>query len=454
MLISVFANLTRLAVLAALVLLTRIALAQEQTAPIRLPLAEERDAYEPAVAFGNDVYLVVWRSGYLAPGDLRQGLKFNGDIVGCLLDRQGKILDSKPFLICSAADLQDRPRVAFGQGVFLVVWQDARNGKDWDVYAARVSSEGKLLDPDGILVAGGAHTQALPDVVWDGRQFQVVWQDFRSGTRYEIYGARLTSGGHVLDRNGQLLVTEKEPYSRIGPVVASSGDGKSLLFWVSGGRQGSKSGSPKGVVAGCHRLEGGRALSPPVYENADERTAPGGPTGHVPFPNAAAAGAGNYLLAWTTHVPYGRGDAPNDAQAGVLTPDGQLKKLMLTESPQMRIRDPRACWDGTRYVVVWDQIAGKGKREGMEWPYEAVFMARVSSGGQVTDRRFVAGTVNAPATKPAIASDGSGGVLIVYEQHPDKGDVPIRIGARLLTTPLPSKTYRPPTRPVKCRPSL
>ena len=88
--------------------------------------------------------------------------------MGCRLDSSGRLLDKQPVVICAAKDLQERPRVAFGGGVFLVVWQDLRNGKDWDVYAARITLQGRVLDKDGFAVSNTRHSQALPDVSWDG----------------------------------------------------------------------------------------------------------------------------------------------------------------------------------------------------------------------------------------------------------------------------------------------
>ena len=50
-------------------------------ADIFLPVHEGRDAYEPAIAYGDGVYLVVWKSGHLAPRDLRDGVKYQGEIL-------------------------------------------------------------------------------------------------------------------------------------------------------------------------------------------------------------------------------------------------------------------------------------------------------------------------------------------------------------------------------------
>ena len=152
--------------------------------------------------------------------------------------------------------------------MFLVVWQDLRNGKDWDVYAARITPQGRLLDTDGFAVSNARHSQALPDVSWDGQNFQVVWQDFRSGKNYAIYGARVSPDGKVLEENGRLLTNVSEPYSRYAPVAASIPQQGTLVFWLAGGRVGAKSGSPAGVVAGAHLLREGVPGDQAVYENS------------------------------------------------------------------------------------------------------------------------------------------------------------------------------------------
>ncbi len=217
-------TLTALAVLAALAVSARTG--ESFTPEVLLPSVDGKDAYTPDAAFGKDVFLVAWRSGHTEKGDLREGLKFDARIVGCRVDRSGKTLEATPFVISSAADLRESPRVSSSGDVFMVVWQDLRNGKDWDVYAARVTPDGKTLDPDGVLVGGGAHNQALPDVAWDGQAFQVVWQDFRSGKQYQTYGARVSKDGKVLDPQGALLGTGKTGNAHFfGPSVASSGAG-------------------------------------------------------------------------------------------------------------------------------------------------------------------------------------------------------------------------------------
>lgn len=127
------------------------------------------DAFAPALAWGGGVYLLAWQAGR----------NEKADIVGLRLDKAGKPLDLKPLTICGAKDTQERPRVAFSGGVFLVAWHDLRNAKDWDVYAARVTPEGTLADPDGIAVADAERNQCEPGLCWDGKAFQVLWRGFQ-----------------------------------------------------------------------------------------------------------------------------------------------------------------------------------------------------------------------------------------------------------------------------------
>ncbi|MBA4387991.1 MAG: hypothetical protein C0404_08415 [Verrucomicrobia bacterium] len=398
---------------------------EEVSTEVFLPSADGRDAYDPGAAYGKGIFLVAWQSGNLADGDLRQGMKYIGDLVCCRVDKTGKVLDSIPLVLSSAPDLQERPRIAFGGGVFLAVWHDLRNEKDWDVYAARITPEGKVLDPNGVLIAGGAHNQAVPEVCWNGTHFQVVWQDMRTGKRYEVYGARVTTDGKVLEPEGTLLVTEKDPYSRFNPTVATiQGGSMSLLLWFG------LSNNRNVPIAGTHLVVDGKIAGGPVFTNAAFFKSPGGQYGQ--FPASMCAGPSVYMAAWTTGIMYGRGAAANDAHGAIFKPDGSLEKMFLLvgkgtkDAP--RINNPRSAWDGTAFVIAWDMHSGSGNEGKRSWPAETVFVARVSPAGEPSTSQPISGSGTSPAIKPAVASDGAGLTLIAYEKHPATGDVPIKIG--------------------------
>lgn len=158
---------------------------------------------QPAAAYGDGVYLVVWCDGRRYADDPTT------DIYGARIDAAtGRSLDPKGIVICSARDLQEWPKVAFDGDNFLVVWQDMRSGTAHDVYAARVSSAGKVLDRDGFVVAEGHYNQARPSVAATRDGWLVVWMDIRNYPVYGIYGARVSPGGKVLDPHGIPLDVE------------------------------------------------------------------------------------------------------------------------------------------------------------------------------------------------------------------------------------------------------
>jgi hypothetical protein len=200
------------------------------------------------VASNGDLYLGVWYAS--TPSGF--------DIYGARITKEGKILDEEEIQICTAPNDQMFPSVAWDGESFFVVWQDRRNGKRWDIYGTRISIDGEVLNPDGIPIALGKSTndqvsptlsfdgenyivvwqgkvtskvwnvyfsivsvskdgevtvkgkkaispiaknQISPAVAFNGENYFIVWQDFRSGKFWDIYGARVTPSGNVFDED-------------------------------------------------------------------------------------------------------------------------------------------------------------------------------------------------------------------------------------------------------------
>jgi hypothetical protein len=387
-----------------------------------LPIHDGRDAYTPAAAAGADVFLVVWQSGRIGPGDIREGLNFIGDLVACRVDGSGKALDEKPLVVSNAPDLQERPRVAFDGKNFLVVWQDLRGGRDYDTYAARVTPHGKVLDPDGIPVCGGKGNQANPRVAWDGKAFVVVWQDFRNGSFYEVYGGRVSPEGKALDPGGvKLAAGDGVKHQRYTPAVAPAGEGRSFVVWAGGhGRRAD---------AGGVFVADGKPAEKVAYKDVDARGhGPGGPANPV----SLAASPDGYLAAWRTSAPISRGNTGGKSTAAVFDAAGALKKRLFLAGRMHRTHETDVAWDGTSFVGVWYEFITSGRGVKAR-PYYAVRAARVSSEGEPAGEPLaVAGSQPAPACYASVASDGKGLSLICYEQHPRNAETPITIGVRLL----------------------
>ena len=95
-----------------------------------------------------------------------------------------------------APDDQEEPSVVANGNGYFVVWADKRTygSTEYDIYGARVSATGAVLDPAGIPICTDPGRQTSPRIAFDGEKYLVVWEDDRESTTdsqlYQIYGAR------------------------------------------------------------------------------------------------------------------------------------------------------------------------------------------------------------------------------------------------------------------------
>lgn len=173
----------------------------------------------PSVAYGNGNWLVVW-------DDSRNDA---GDIYGARINSQGQNLDPLHIAISTANNSQWYPSVSFDGTNYIVVWADSRNG-NFDIYCARLDTAGNVLDPGGIVISNADIHQSLPKVIFDGNNYFIVWMDWRNygTTEWDIFGARVTPQGVVLDPGGIPICTA--PYDQGYPSVAYDGEDYIVLW--------------------------------------------------------------------------------------------------------------------------------------------------------------------------------------------------------------------------------
>src|SRR6266545_4682173 len=151
---------------------------------------------EPSVAFDGTNYLVVWHGEHNWP----EGFE---NIGGRRVSPSGALFDQ---IEITNRQYQVTPAIAAGGTNMLVVWRDSRPGSEADIYGARVSQAGAVLDPGGIAISTADGYQLSPTLAFDGTNYVVAWEDTYSGS-YDIFGARVSPDGTVLDVAGVPIAT-------------------------------------------------------------------------------------------------------------------------------------------------------------------------------------------------------------------------------------------------------
>ena len=309
--------------------------------------ATQQEQQAPALTWGNGTYLIAWQ-------DQRAG---TWDIYANRVHSDGKVLDGDGFAVSLAARDQVAPAVAADGAGFFVAWQDGRTLPVAQIYGARVSVNGAALDPAGLLLAGAAAAQAAPAIAFDGTNYLVAWQDLRGGRDWDLRGARVKPSGALLDVNGFAIAAP--PGNQQAPSLAYDG-AEFLIAW-----QDDRSGNSNDIYAG-RVSPNATVLDPlgvPVTTAALEQTVP-----RIAFGGGVAEVVWQDLRNGSPSV-YG---ARMRSDTRVLDPGGTLYSTTAN-----RQAAPATAFDGTRYLVVWQDFRGGGDLD--------VFGARVDALGVVLD---------------------------------------------------------------------
>ena len=335
------------------------------------------------VAFAGTHFLVVWTDNRFATAN---------DIYAARVDTAGTVLDPSGIPISIVAADKNSPAVAFDGTNALVIWADKRSGTSFDIYGARVSAAGTVLDPNGIPVSTAAEDQSAPTLVFDGTHYLVAWTDHRSGASFDVYGARVSTAGAVLDPSGPPISTaRRQPDLRGGRVRRHQ----------LPRRLARRPHRPQPDVYGARVSAAGTVLDPGVHPDLHRPTTSVGP--------AVAFGGTNYLVVWDDRrpAPTTTSTAPGSARRAR---SSTRTASSSSAPPATRSSTPRSPFDGTNYLVVWDDSSPTTVSNDI---YGASPHQRRHRRRQRHPRSPPRPTVRSP---PSVASDGID-YLVVWEDR-------------------------------------
>ncbi len=297
-----------------------------------------RSLHRPVVLVALAVFLLA------VPVDAHQGL--------FLSDTPPLIGTSFPISVAPRS--QGEPVIAYNAEAneYLVVWQDDRDGGNYDIYAQRVSSSDVLLGENFAITAdmGG---ELWPSVVWNAvsQEYVALWTD--SEASFGIYGQRIASNGQLIGNRFAVTTGDGRQMASIASWNATANE--YLVVWTdyrdspSGtsseiyGRRLGVDGVPVGAEFSIVKAAGSRFVTDLTW-NATEN---------------------EYLMVWqdSRYNPVG---GSTDVYGRRLTASGVGigPEFTMSETSHSQY-NPSVAWNSTanQYFVTWtEDIAGLGHR--------------------------------------------------------------------------------------------
>ncbi|WP_223639439.1 Ig-like domain-containing protein [Corallococcus sp. EGB] len=327
------------------------------TAPFILT---QQNSYSPAVTSNGTAYFVTWIG--------------TGGVFGSRVTSAGEVEDPMGIAISTSAGAKSQPAAASNGTDYFVVWEDERNDGVGDIFGARVSGLGVVLDAQGIALATGTHSQRTPSVASNGSDYLVAWKDTVNIDESDIFGTRVTSTGAVLDGPGFEISTAEK--MQANPSVASNGEDY-FVVWTDN-RSGYNG------LRGTRVTNGGT-----VVDVAGQELSPSGDSPAVAFNGT------DYFIAWESG--WDAFGMRVTQAGGILDSTGII--LALAASTQTA---PVVASNGTDFLVVWYDRRNLG---------ESIVGVRVDPLGEVLDPsglEIALGTADGMAYfRPTVASNGT-----------------------------------------------
>jgi hypothetical protein len=287
---------------------------------------------------------------------------------------------------------QSRPRIAFGNNVFLSVFQREIAGRT-EAYGQRLDSAGNALDAEPFRISDATNrTNTNPSVAFNGTHFLVVWDqpftDEFGNVIQKVYGRRLSTSGAFIDATPFYIM------DGVAPDVAALGDTFLTVAIFRSGSQiryvnsvrvsgaGAVLGTPITIGFGFNHVPrvaafGNRWFAVWEYHSRHDNSRS---TIRATFIDAAGANTPDFQVS-VSDSPFGTGnsydDTPHLAVSGnealIVWADNDLDNLndikgrriqadgtLLGSNFAFRICNasgsqyhPAVAWDGTNYVVTW-----------------------------------------------------------------------------------------------------
>jgi hypothetical protein len=190
---------------------------------------ESDDQFNPQICYdGNGSAIIVWE-------DQSNGDDSNHYIMAQKINSNvEKQWTSDGEYVCTNSELQKDPKICCdGSGGAIIAWLDNRSDTNFDIYAQKINSNGarQWSPTTGVVICDISGIQQNFDICCDGSGGAfIVWEDYRDGDNYDIYALHIDSNGNIDgDANGTAIDNESD--DQFNPEICCDGNGNAIMVW-------------------------------------------------------------------------------------------------------------------------------------------------------------------------------------------------------------------------------
>ncbi|MHA1293876.1 MAG: hypothetical protein ACTSQJ_14560 [Promethearchaeota archaeon] len=303
--------------------------------------------------------------------------------------------------ISNATNNQNNPEITRdGLGGAIIIWQDYRSGSDYDIYAQRINSNGVVQwAENGIVICNATRFQINIKIISDGLGGAIItWQDYRSNSNYDIYAQRVDSNGVVQwTKNGAIICNATG--NQFSPKIVSDGLGGAIITW-----QDYRSGSNFDIYAQRINSSGAIQWTPNgviicTAQNAQNN------------PEITSDGLGGAIITWQDS----RSGSNSDIYAQRINSNGvvqwTLNGNVVCNAAENQDSSKIISDNSGGAIITWED-----NRSGSNYD---IYAQRINSNGvaQWTPNGVMICTALNAQDSPKIVSDGLGGAIITWQDY-------------------------------------
>jgi hypothetical protein len=329
------------------------------------------------------------------------------DIYAQRIDASGHVrwTTNGVAIVTTVGDQNALAMVSDGLGGAIIAWQDNRNGADWDIYAQRINALGQVQwTTNGVAISTAASNQAEPAIVCDGAGSAIItWIDYRSGTNYDIYAQRIKSYG-VVQWTANGVPISNAANDQTAPTIISDDSDGAIITWSD-----FRNGTDNNVYAQRINVSGvvqWTADGVPISTAVRNQT----------WPKLISDGSGGAIIAWFEFSTVSDADiyAQRIDNSGIV--QWAMNGVAISTATNNQQSHTTISDSAGGAIIAWADY-----RSGTHWD---VYIQRINVSGVVqwTTDGVAISTGDFGKGIPHIASDDSGGAIIVWDDFRDSTD--------------------------------